>query len=606
MSDDVNSLFGNPQYISATDLHLHATSPAIGAGTPIAGITTDIDGDSRSATNPSSGADEGPAVVPVTFIYNDLEDAVSSTDNLYVDGLLGFGNPQVMAADGGAEVFSVTLSLTRNLPLQYKYVVNTFDGYGYDLLNNPNINRVITITAASTINDYRRISQYDYYALLSPANATVWLGNPSPSVLGELYINNLTAAAGALPGLRAQVGFGQSTDPSTWTWVEAPYTGQAGNNDQYAGVFTPTLTGVYSYAVRFNANWGATNPNNAWKYGGLGFAPLANDLSNAGVLTVTVPVGYGVIQTPASAAQNGNPGAVVTYTLTVTNTGNTSDSYAISITGATWSTVATPTTVGPLAAGASTTVQVQVTVPANAVASASDVATVTATSLGDASQTASSALTTTANQVYGVIQTPASSAQNGNPGAVVIYTFTLTNTGNSSDSYAISITGATWSTVANPTTVGPVAAGASATVQVQVTVPSNAVDGTSDTATVTATSQGDNTQSASSTATTTVQSGCQPIGGLNFTTSPTAPRTGQSVQFTASVATGTLPVTYTWDFGDSGTGNGSPVNHTFPAVAAATAYTVTLTASNTCSSQAQVSQVIVVNPHTLYLPLIWK
>ena len=212
-------------------------------------------------------------------------------------------------------------------------------------------------------------------------------------------------------------------------------------------------------------------------------------------LTVTVPVGYGVIQTPASAAQNGNPGAVVTYTLTVTNTGNTSDSYAISITGATWSTVATPTTVGPLAAGASTTVQVQVTVPANAVASASDVATVTATSLGDASQTASSALTTTANQVYGVIQTPASSAQNGNPGAVVTYTFTLTNTGNSSDSYAISITGATWSTVANPTTVGPVAAGASATVQVQVTVPSNAVDGTSDTATVTATSQGDNTQS---------------------------------------------------------------------------------------------------------------
>ena len=330
---DANSISTDPLLISATDLHLQATSPAIGAGTPIAGITTDIDGDSRSATNPSSGADEGPAVVPVTFIYNDLEDAVGSTDNLYVDGLLGFGNPQVMAADGGAEVFSVTLSLTRNLPLSYKYVVNTFDGYGYDLLNNPNINRVITITAASTINDYRRISQYDYYALLSPANATVWLGNPSPSVLGELYINNLTAAAGALPGLRAQVGFGQSTDPSTWTWVEAPHTGQAGNNDQYAGVFTPTLTGVYSYAVRFNANWGATNPNNAWKYGGLGFAPLANDLSNAGVLTVTVPPVYpSIVVTktvglPGAGCTGGKSltvglGAAVEYCYTVENTGN--------------------------------------------------------------------------------------------------------------------------------------------------------------------------------------------------------------------------------------------------------------------------------------------
>jgi hypothetical protein len=55
---DTNSLAVNPLFVSATDLHLQAASPMINAGTPITGITTDIDGDIRSATTPDIGADE--------------------------------------------------------------------------------------------------------------------------------------------------------------------------------------------------------------------------------------------------------------------------------------------------------------------------------------------------------------------------------------------------------------------------------------------------------------------------------------------------------------------------------------------------------------------
>jgi hypothetical protein len=74
-TQDAHSIAADPLFAAANgsastvDLHLLAGSPAAGAGTPIAGITTDFDGDTRSATNPSIGADEGiagPATHTVT------------------------------------------------------------------------------------------------------------------------------------------------------------------------------------------------------------------------------------------------------------------------------------------------------------------------------------------------------------------------------------------------------------------------------------------------------------------------------------------------------------------------------------------------------------
>jgi len=64
---DVNSFTAQPYFTSATDLHLIANSNCIidGKGTPIASITTDIDGDTRNATTPDPGADEF-TLVPLT------------------------------------------------------------------------------------------------------------------------------------------------------------------------------------------------------------------------------------------------------------------------------------------------------------------------------------------------------------------------------------------------------------------------------------------------------------------------------------------------------------------------------------------------------------
>lgn len=55
---DANSLSANPQYLSTTDLHVQPSSPLVGAGISIAGITDDFDVELRPAANPAIGADE--------------------------------------------------------------------------------------------------------------------------------------------------------------------------------------------------------------------------------------------------------------------------------------------------------------------------------------------------------------------------------------------------------------------------------------------------------------------------------------------------------------------------------------------------------------------
>jgi hypothetical protein len=63
---DANSISADPRFVSTTDLHITDTSsPAGNVATPIAGITIDIDGNTRDAATPDIGADEfvGPTAV---------------------------------------------------------------------------------------------------------------------------------------------------------------------------------------------------------------------------------------------------------------------------------------------------------------------------------------------------------------------------------------------------------------------------------------------------------------------------------------------------------------------------------------------------------------
>jgi hypothetical protein len=78
--------------------------------------------------------------------------------------------------------------------------------------------------------------------------------------------------------------------------------------------------------------------------------------------------------------------------------------------------------------------------------------------------------------------------------------------------------------------------------------------------------------------TLTVLSGCEPAAGPSITWYPLDPTAGLSISFSAE-ASGTLPLNFTWDFGDGFTATGTSVTHTFTT---AGTYTTTLTVTNDC------------------------
>jgi hypothetical protein len=187
-------------------------------------------------------------------------------------------------------------------------------------------------------------------------------------------------------------------------------------------------------------------------------------------LTTNVNRVNGVALTPSSAAQSAAPGQWVTYTLTLTNTGNITDTFSLAAsTSPTWTISFTPNS-GALAMGTSRAMTVSVRVPSNALYLSSASALVTATSQMDPTRQAFGTLTTAAQQVRQLTAGPTISNRAGAPEAVLTHSFTLTNTGNYTDSFSLARLSGAWPITA-PITLGPLGPGASASFDAQVTVP---------------------------------------------------------------------------------------------------------------------------------------
>lgn len=95
----------------------------------------------------------------------------------------------------------------------------------------------------------------------------------------------------------------------------------------------------------------------------------------------------------ASSVLTSAPGTVVTYSVMVTNTGVATDTFGISVTGSTF-TVTGPSSVGPLAPGASTTLMFSVQIPTGNNIPLTNVATLHFTSQNDPSAMTNVTLTT--------------------------------------------------------------------------------------------------------------------------------------------------------------------------------------------------------------------
>jgi uncharacterized membrane protein len=307
-----------------------------------------------------------------------------------------------------------------------------------------------------------------------------------------------------------------------------------------------------------------------------GVGPLVvRDTTAAFIPSVTLTPEY---------AETHNPGDVVAYVHTLQNTGPTTDVIALTLESSQgWAALHTP---GPhtLAAGESITVSVVVTVPWGA-GGLVDMARLTAYTLNGFGPSAAVTDTTTVSYAPGVALGP-DFAQTVPAGSAVVYTHYLTNTGNGPDTFSIALTSSQgWAALLDS---GPfaLAAGDSTPVRVQVTVPTDTLALQVDVATLTAT-----LGALTAVAYDTTTAACEPIVSANFTYAPAQIVVDHSATFTGT-ASGGLPHSYTWDFGD-GTGlqAGNPAAHTFTAPGN---FTVTMLVANPCTAQYTVTRQVTV------------
>ena len=231
-------------------------------------------------------------------------------------------------------------------------------------------------------------------------------------------------------------------------------------------------------AGRWTVGWPANPSSHTFSFTGL---TSFSDFTSGSLF-------YAMQLAPGEAAQSGDPGTVLTYTLSLTNSGIVSDSYLVSLAGNVWPTGA-PATIGPLEAGEAAAFTVTMGIPAGASGGDTDIVSITAASQTVPGLASTSTLVSSATTIYALQIAPSAAAQSGDAGETLTYPLSLTNNGNVDDSFAIALQGSEWPAGA-PATVGPLEAGEAVAFTVTVMIPTGASGGESDSLNVTAASQG--------------------------------------------------------------------------------------------------------------------
>jgi len=383
--------------------------------------------------------------------------------------------------------------------------------------------RPITLTVTAT--PAEPVGSYDFTIAAAasgganpPPNRTASgtvqvLGGGTPTFVGAPAVTPNPVLPGATATVTVTVrNSGNAAVPFDFTQTLPVGWSLAGANNTCPSP-VPTGTFTCAYTIQLNvpatADGGdATVTIRAIARNG-GLTPPAPDTERTTTATVTVATLRGLSFEPTPLNAGGDPGAVVTFTHTLTNTGNAPDIFDLSVQGLPpgWTATVNPIATVVLARNASLTVTVQITVPTSIPAGTTATATTRAISRGDPLVSAEVIDSVTVNSVDSA-ELSSGVTRNSVPGATIVFTHTLRNTGSSSIAYDLSASSAdsTWPLpVVTPATSSVLAPGSSTVITVTVSIPTTAPVGTSNSITVVARASGASAALAS--ATNTVQVG---------------------------------------------------------------------------------------------------
>jgi uncharacterized membrane protein len=167
--------------------------------------------------------------------------------------------------------------------------------------------------------------------------------------------------------------------------------------------------------------------------------------------------------------------AISTWNVAVNNLGNTKDTFSItwdnSGVPAGWTLSSTPDTSGEIDWQGSSTFDMSLTVPADALAGASASFSMTATSSNSDDETASQSFVATVDQHYGVSLSADNDSKSKAPGGMADFIFNVANTGNGEDTFGIMVDGpALWMPTASQSNI-TISAVSSGQFTVSVTIP---------------------------------------------------------------------------------------------------------------------------------------
>ncbi|MEM7028594.1 MAG: NEW3 domain-containing protein [Chloroflexota bacterium] len=469
---DAASLIVDPEFINPAsgNLHIGATSPALEAGLLLSTVTTDIDGNVRPiAATHDIGADEREFEAGLEF----TPDYISSTNNIN-------------------HIFTYTHFITNTGQVTDTFTLSHSSSAGWDVMIVPQMitlsgaltgtqqSGVITVSIAVTGASQGGVTDITRITATSRVSATLseMVTNTSSVVqsFGLTFTpdQTKTTMADSIIYTHTLTNNGNGTDTFTFITATDPanWTVQPITPIQLSANTTATVEVVILIPVD---SGGITNTTT--------ITAVSSGAQTAAVVDTTyVDFERGVAIDPDRSG-SALPGDVITYTHTLTNTGNASDSFTITRssnvpTG--WTVDFTPQTIASLPGGSSVPVTVTVTVPNTAslaISGTTHVLTLTATSAADPGGSTDIAVDTTTIglDVQLILEALDPVSQALTVETVVTYTHRITNAGNLTDTVSFtvsnSLAGFGWSTEPTPIPTLILAPDESQTFVITLTVP---------------------------------------------------------------------------------------------------------------------------------------